>query len=77
MPKFKVLTPVEHNETHYWPEPPLGAPPAPKQAPSFGHGKPVPVDASGTIELSETDAKPLLVGGAIAPAKPPKAKKDE
>ena len=65
MAKFKVLTPVEHNETHYWPEQDK----APKESPSFGHGQAIPVDASGVIELSDEHAKPLLVGGAIVPLK--------
>jgi hypothetical protein len=69
MPKFKVLSVIEHNETLYWPEPPVGAPAPPKMSPSFGHGKPAPVDASGVIELSEDDAKPLHVGKAIEPMK--------
>jgi hypothetical protein len=71
MAKFKVLTPIEHNETHYWPE----ADKAPKEAPSFGHGKPVPVNASGVIELTEAEAAPLLVGGAVAPIKAKAEKK--
>ena len=70
MAKFKVLTPIEHNQQHFWPEAPVGAPDPPKMAPSFSNGQPVPVNASGTIELSEADAKPLLTGGAIAPLKP-------
>ena len=68
MAKFKVLTPVEHNQTHYWPE----TDKAPKEAPSFGNGQAIPVDASGAIELSEELARPLVVGGAIAPVKPAK-----
>jgi len=71
MAKFKVLTPVEHNETHYWPE----TDQAPKESPSFGNGQAIPVDASGVIELSDEQAKPLLVGGAIAPVKAKAEKK--
>ena len=74
MPKFKVLSPIEHNQVHYWPEPAVDAPVEPKTAPSFGHGQPIPVNASGTIELSDEDAKPLLTGGAITPLR---AKKPE
>jgi len=65
MAKYKVLAPIEHNQTHYWPE----TDKAPKEAPSFGNGQPIPVDASGTIELSEADARQLLVGSAIAAVK--------
>jgi hypothetical protein len=77
MPKFKVLTPIEHNETHYWPEPAVGAPAPPKEAPSFGHGRSIPVNPSGVIELSEAEAKPLLTGNAIAPTKAPREKKEK
>jgi hypothetical protein len=69
MAKYKVLSVIEYNETLYWPEPPVGAPEPPKTSPSFGHGRPAPVVASGVIELSEDDAKPLLVGKAIEPMK--------
>jgi len=69
MAKFKVLSVIEHNENLYWPEPPVGAPAPPKNSPSFGHGRPAPVDASGVIELGEADAKPLLLGKAIEPMK--------
>ena len=72
MAKYKVLTPVEHNEVLFWPEAAHGA--SSKESPSFGNGQAIPVDASGTIELSEEQAKPLLVGGAIA-AIPKKAEK--
>jgi hypothetical protein len=65
MAKYKVLTPVERNQTLYWPEAEKG----PKTSPSFGNGQPISVDTTGTIELSDADAKQLLVGGAIAPAK--------
>jgi hypothetical protein len=71
MPKFKVLSPIEHNETHYWPGPqigPDGAPlPVPKESPSFGHGRAIPVDASGVVELDEATARPLVAGKALAP----------
>jgi len=71
MAKFKVLSPIEHNETHYWPGPqigPDGAPlPVPKESPSFGHGRAIPVDASGVIELDEATARPLVAGKALAP----------
>jgi hypothetical protein len=69
MAKYKVLSVIEHNETLYWPEPPVGAPEPPKTSPSFGHGRTAPVVASGVIELSEDDANPLLVGKAIEPMK--------
>jgi len=65
MAKFKVLTPVEHNETHYWPE----TEKAPPTAPSFGSGKAIPVDASGVVELSEAEAAHMVRGGALQPVK--------
>jgi hypothetical protein len=79
MPKFKVLSVIEHNETLYWPEPPVGAPEPPKNSPSFGHGRPIPVNATGVIELSEDDAKPMLTGRVIEPMKeaPAEAKKSK
>jgi len=76
MAKYKVLTPVEHNQTHYWPEP-ADPKAVPKESPSFGNGQAIPVVASGVIELSEEQAKPLLVGGAVVALPPAKKKKEE
>jgi hypothetical protein len=61
MPKFQVLTPIEKNNVLYVPK----AVQAPKQLPSGGHGKPIPVDASGEIELTEEEAA-LLIHGQVA-----------
>jgi len=67
MAKFKVLSPVEHNHTHFWPEAQVGAPTQPGQAPSFADGTAAPVDSSGVIELSDAEARPLLNSRAIEP----------
>jgi len=75
VPKYKVVSVIEHNEKQYWPEPPVGAPPAPKEAPGFGSGRPVPVDASGSLELSEAEAAHLLRGGALEPMRQPAPEK--
>jgi hypothetical protein len=69
MAKFKVQTPVEHNQKLYWPVVD-GFPPAPgSKSPSFGNGQAIDVDDSGAIELTEAEAAPLLNGRAIAPAR--------
>ena len=60
MPKYQVLTPIEKNNVLFVPK----ATGAPRQLPSGGHGKPIPVDASGEIELSEAEAG-LLVHGQV------------
>jgi hypothetical protein len=66
MAKYQVLTPIEKNNVMYVPKAAdLAAQAgAPKQLPSGGHGKPIPVDASGEIELSEEEAR-LLVHGQV------------
>jgi hypothetical protein len=66
MPKYQVLQPIEKNNVMYVPKAadlPAQAG-APKQLPSGGHGKPIPVDASGEIELTEDEAS-ILVHGQV------------
>jgi hypothetical protein len=58
MPKYQVLTPIEKKNVLYVPK----TAGAPKQLPSGGHGKPIPVDASGGIELTEEEAANLIHG---------------
>ncbi len=58
MPKYQVLQPIEKNNVMYVPK----AAEAPRQLPSGGHGKPIPVDASGEIELTEEEASTLVHG---------------
>jgi hypothetical protein len=58
MPKYQVLTPIEKNNVMYIAK----TAGAPKQSPSGGHGKPIPVDASGEIELTEDEAANLIHG---------------
>jgi hypothetical protein len=58
MPKFQVLQPIEKNNVIYVP----GASGGPKQLPSACHGKLIPVDASGEIELTEEEAGTLIHG---------------
>ncbi len=58
MPKFQVLQPIEKNNVMYVPIASSG----PKQLPSACHGKLIPVDASGEIELTEDEASILVYG---------------
>jgi hypothetical protein len=58
MPKYQVLQPIEKNNVMYIPK---GMETA-KLRPSAGHGKLIPVDASGEIELSEDEASQLIHG---------------
>ncbi len=64
MPKYKVLSPIEHDRTLYVPE---GAWPADakKEAASSSHGNPVPVNTSGVIQLNDQQA--ALLKHAIEP----------
>jgi len=62
MPKYKVAMAIEHNQTLYLPK----TANAPVSAKSVSHGKDIPVDASGTIELSEAEAANFR-DGQIAP----------
>jgi hypothetical protein len=58
MPKYQVLQPIEKNNVLHVAK---GATAA-KLSPSACHGKLVPVDASGEIELTEEEASPLIYG---------------
>lgn len=58
MPKYQVLQPIEKNNVLYAPK---GAPAA-RQLPSACHGKLIPVDVSGEIELSDEDAGTMVNG---------------
>jgi hypothetical protein len=60
MPKYQVLQPIEKNNVMYVPK----GTETPKLRPSAGHGKLIPVDASGEIELSDDEAS-LLVHGQV------------
>jgi hypothetical protein len=57
MPKYQVLQPIEKSNVVYVPK---GS--AAKLLPSACHGKPIPVDASGEIELTEEEADILVYG---------------
>ncbi len=59
MPKYQVLTPIEHNGTLYIPK----MENAPKTAPTSG-SKPmlVAVDAGGVIDLNEQEVAPMAHG---------------
>jgi hypothetical protein len=58
MPKYQVLQPIEKSNVVYVPAAASG----PKELPSGGHGKPIPVDFSGEIELTEKEASNLIYG---------------
>jgi hypothetical protein len=58
MPKYQVLQPIEKNNVIYVAKGAAGA----KLLPSACHGKLIPVDASGEIELSEEEASILIHG---------------
>ena len=58
MPKYEVLTPIEHDGTLYLP----AQKDAPKTLPGAGHPGLRPVDASGQIELAEEQAAPMIYG---------------
>ncbi len=67
MPKYRVLRPIEHNGKLYLPPRPAGSPPesggdSGVVAIGGGHGKEVPVDAGGVIELTEAEAAPMTEG---------------
>ncbi len=64
MRKYRVLRPIEHNSTRY-----VGAGSEEgKSATSAGHGGPIPLNASGVIELSESEAA-QFTEGQIEPLK--------
>jgi hypothetical protein len=58
MPRYQVLQPIEKDNVLYVPSGATG----PKQLPSGGHGKLIPVNASGDIELTEEEAGVLIYG---------------
>ena len=58
MPKYQVLQPIEKTNVMYVPK---GAAAA-KLLPSACHGKLIPVDALGEIELTEEEAGVLIYG---------------
>src|SRR5208282_45738 len=58
MPKYQVLQPIEKNNVMYVAK---GAAAA-KVLPSACHGKLIPVDASGEIELTEDEASVMIYG---------------
>ena len=58
MSKYQVLQPIEKNNVMFIPK---GAEAA-KSVPSACHGKLIPVDASGEIELTEEEAALLVYG---------------
>ncbi len=68
MPKFKVLRPIEHSLRLYVPE----GEDAPEKVRSAASGAEIPVDASGSIDLSEEEAAPLKLG-QVQPVGEPKA----
>ena len=85
MPKYQVLQPIEKNGVTYVPKDASAA----KLLPSACHGKLIPVDATGEIELTEEEAsilthgqvplfqaKPDPIGGAEAREKKAKADAD-
>ena len=62
MPKFRVMTPVEHDQTLYLPQGGTTS----TTAKSVGNGQDIPVDSSGVIELDNNAAR-TLGNGQIAP----------
>jgi len=58
MPKYQVLQLIEKNNVMYAPK----GTATPKALSSACHGKPIPVDASGEIELTEAEASALVNG---------------
>jgi hypothetical protein len=63
MPKYEVVQPIETNGTLFVPL----SHTAPKTAKSFSHGRDIPVDASGLIELTEEEA--AAIPHAVHPLK--------
>jgi hypothetical protein len=59
MPKYQVLQQIEKTNVMYVPKDSVAAG---KLLPSACHGKLIPVDASGEIELSEEEAGGLIYG---------------
>ena len=67
MAKFRVLSPVEHDQTLYVPKDDVTAGGKVKSA---GNGQEILVDSSGVIELDETQAK-ALGNGQVEPVSGP------
>lgn len=65
MPRFKVLRPIEHSLCLYLPADAA----VPEKAKSAAHGGDIPVDASGTIDLSDAEAT-VLTRGQVEPISP-------
>jgi len=72
MPNYKVLRQIEHDGKIYFP---AGTEGVPKSLPSGAHGKDAPTDCSGTIALTEEQAKALDLSQVAPPEKPPAKKK--
>jgi hypothetical protein len=72
MPKFKVVAPVEHDQTLYLPK---GGTPA-ARVKSVGNGQEIPVDSSGVIELDEVQAQALKHGQVVPVSEPAAARPD-
>ena len=66
MPKFRVLRPIEHDLKLYLPADTQ----SPEKVKSAAHGGDIPVNASGTIELSDEEAA-LLTRGQVSPIDAP------
>jgi hypothetical protein len=67
MAKFRVLAPVEHDQTLYMPKDDVTAGGKVKSA---GNGQEILVDSSGVIELDEAQAK-ALGNGQVEPISAP------
>ncbi len=77
MAKFTVLAAIEHGDKLYVPKGTAtaahwsatvdedGKLTGNYTSPSVSHGRPVPVDGSGTIELTALEAAPLRAAGAL------------
>ncbi len=65
MPKYKVLRPIEHNEKLYAPD---SLKDALEKVNSSGHGREIPVDKTGVIELTAAEAAAMTLG-QIEPVK--------
>lgn len=65
MPKYKVLRPIEHNEKLYVPD---SLTDVLVKVNSSGHGREIPVDKIGVIELTPAEAAAMTLG-QIEPVK--------
>ncbi len=84
MPKYQVLRPIEHNQVLYLPRvddapgsTSLTAPSESRGATvkSVSHGRDIPVNPSGVIELTEQEAAPFDMGQVEKVAEAVDAKK--